>query len=68
VKAHLQVFGDLKLFELIAITRLSREVSCGSRSWSSREQDSATDPNSGPLLLLIAAAFWPAWDRLRPQR
>jgi hypothetical protein len=29
---------------------------------------SATDPSSGPLLLLIAAAFWPAWGRLRPQR
>ncbi|MGH3149114.1 MAG: hypothetical protein ACRDOB_00065, partial [Streptosporangiaceae bacterium] len=28
----------------------------------------ATDPNSGPLLLLITAAFWPAWGRFRPQR
>jgi MYXO-CTERM domain-containing protein len=24
---------------------------------------SATDPNSGPLLLLIAAAFWPRRQR-----
>ena len=33
----------------------------GERLWQSRQRmaGGATDPNSGPLLLLLALAYWP---------